>query len=467
MGRCLLLSLFLFHSMAISADVVSVENVIETGLPSLIITTNNGVEPWCSVEASPTGWGINITNVNKVPGRLIIQKGMNVLYDSGEYSKNKSGITIKVRGNTSAMYDKKPYKIKLQQKADLLGRGGMYEDLNWILIKDENLKFKVGFFVNSFLGLQWTPSYEYVNVIINGDYRGVYMLLESVERNTNCRLNVSTTGYIFELDAYYWKEDVYFESRFDERINYTFKYPENDDLTDEKISYIQSVVNDAEKSLIDGTYDNYIDVESFASWMLGQDILGNSDYAGSNMFYTKYDNTDKTKIKTACLWDFDDIMQTPSVWGHVHYKFWFNELFYNQNKFFVRVYKKKWEEIKSSIVSCICIFLEDYQNSIEGIALDKSIVLDNKRWKNNIASVSSSIEEAKSWFISRVTFLDNRIKGLNIKDETSGIDNPIVNPSGYFQEMTHPTVYNINGNKVNVINSKGIYIINGSKILYK
>ena len=79
MGRCLLLSLFLFHSIAISADVVSVENVIETGLPSLIITTNNGVEPWCSVEASPTGWGINITNVNKVPGRLIIQKGMNVL----------------------------------------------------------------------------------------------------------------------------------------------------------------------------------------------------------------------------------------------------------------------------------------------------------------------------------------------------------------------------------------------------
>lgn len=59
------------------------------------------------------------------------------------------------------------------------------------------------------MSMQWTPAYEYVNVMINGKYQGLYMLLESVERDDDCRINVSKNGYIFEYDMYWWKEDYY------------------------------------------------------------------------------------------------------------------------------------------------------------------------------------------------------------------------------------------------------------------
>ena len=108
-----------------------------------------------------------------------------------------------IRGNTTARAKKKPYKIKLQKKADLLLRGDdeKYGDKDWLLILDESLSAKTGFKLNELAGMQWTPSYQYVNLILNGEYKGLYMLCESVERNKSCRLNVDKSGYIFEYDA--------------------------------------------------------------------------------------------------------------------------------------------------------------------------------------------------------------------------------------------------------------------------
>ena len=65
----------------------------------------------------------------------------------------------------------------------------------------------------------------------------------------------------------------------------------------------------AEESTRNGSYQNMIDVESFARWMLAHDILGNTDGAGSNIFITKYDNTETSLIKMGPLWDFDVIMR--------------------------------------------------------------------------------------------------------------------------------------------------------------
>ena len=97
-----------------------------------------------------------------------------------------------------------------------------------------DLNYMIGLKVNDLMGLQWTPKYRFANVVFNGDFRGLYMLMESVERNADCRLNVDKqTGYIVELDAYWWKEKVYAKASFEEPMNYTFKYPDEDDMTSE------------------------------------------------------------------------------------------------------------------------------------------------------------------------------------------------------------------------------------------
>ena len=170
------------------------EEISALGLPVLVIETENGVFPTYEIaekENPEIMWGKGITNAVKVPGSLSLFKDGQCLYSSGDYVDGQSGMTIKVRGNVSAVdHEKKPYKIKLEKKADLLLREGQdvdYSDKNWILIKDNNINAKIGFKINELMQMQWTPSYCFVNVMFNGRYNGVNMLCESVRRNKDCR----------------------------------------------------------------------------------------------------------------------------------------------------------------------------------------------------------------------------------------------------------------------------------------
>ena len=452
---CLLLNCF----CVIYAADVDVQDVIDAGLPVLYVETVEGETPTYETVSHPEGMlGVGITNATKVPGQVKIVQNGATLYDSGEYVAKTSGMTIKVRGNTSAYADKKPYKIKLQKKADMLCRGDekKYADKNWLLIKEPILRNMVAFKVNELLGLQWTPAFRYVNVMFNGEYHGLYMLVEAVERNTGCRLNVSSTGYIYELDAYWWNEDRYFDSTFATEFNYTYKYPDSDDVTEEQNDYIQSYVASLEQSLIDGTYEDYIDLNSFASWMLAHDILSTKDAGGSNMFFTKYDNTDDSKVMMGNIWDFDSTMGMPTMlnqWANVHNMFCFQSLFNSKNKAFVRAYKEKWNEVSQTLFSDIPSYLDEFASSEDGLAFDKSIKLDDKRWGTTSFSVANSVQYAKNWFSQRKEWLSVNIPMLADVDEISAVRG--VKGGGNRTE----TMYNLSGQKVSGA-GKGLFIGN-------
>lgn len=393
---------------------VAINDVVDAGLPVLYIETVEREEPTYDIAETPEGMaGVGIKNATKIPGRVYIEYGGVRVYDSGEYEKKNGGMTIKIRGNKSAYAEKKPYKIKLEKKADMLSRGDVrFQDRNWILIKDESLNFKIGFKINELIGMQWTPAYKYVNVVINGEYRGLYMLLESVERNPDCRLEVNTTGYIVELDAYWWNEDRYFLSSFEPKMNYTYKYPDTEDLTDEQNTYISTYIAEAEASLQDGTYPNYIDIESFALWILGHDLLGDTDVLGSNWFFTKYDNTEESIIKMGCLWDFDEIMSS-STWAGAHMRLWYPPLFNSANKAFLKEYKQRWAIIKPTLFTDLTSYLNTFATSEEGSSFDNSILLDNTRWGTSNNAVSERVDNANNWFSTRATWLDYRINLLD------------------------------------------------------
>ena len=180
--------------------------VADAGLPVVYITTITGERPTfrTAYKENPDWIGNTITDEEKLPGRVYIQFKGKTLYDSHEYVKDSTGMTIKVRGNTSAFLSNKwPYKIKLQKKADLLFRDNdsIYKDKEWILIKDEDIKNMIGFKVNELMKMQWTPAFKYVNVVMNGRYEGLYMLLESVKRNQKCRLKIL---YIFSESIFFY-----------------------------------------------------------------------------------------------------------------------------------------------------------------------------------------------------------------------------------------------------------------------
>ena len=460
---CLLLSLSVISFSQVMAETDVSSSVRSLGLPVLDITTNNGEEPTCDFVFAPEGaFGISIINNNKVPGRVVLKEKGQILFDSGDYAKDSIGMTIRIRGNTSAYYSsKKPYKIKLEKKHDMLGRNdSCYDDKNWILIDSggDELNTLIGLKMNEMMGLGgWTPAYKFVNLFINNDYRGVYMLLESIKRNKDCRLNVDKqTGYIIECDPYWWNEDVYFTSDMNKK--YTFKYPDEDDVTESQIAYIQEVVNNVENSIVDGTYPAYIDVPSFASWMLAHDILGTYDSGGANIYLTKYDDKADSKLCMSVLWDFSSIMKTTDQWARIHHDsfFYFDKLFNNTNTVFATEYRELWNQKSDELFNQMVSFLHTFKDSELATAISQSRPYDAQRWNYEASTVNQNIDDAILWFTHRKLWINTQL-------QTEAIHNL----HNEFSEQ-QILVYNLYGTQISKQTLKpGIYIKDGKKYVAK
>ena len=445
--------LFIVVLPVTSQTTVSLDEVKQAGLHIVEITTIDGEEPQGKIITHPNNPdNYNMTYLNKVPCRIIVKKDNETLYDSGPYEKKSSGATIRVNGNTSAYYShplNMPYKIKLEKAADLLCRGNdsKYKDKEWRLLKDAvSLNTMIGFKVSQLLDLESTPAYIPCNVIINGDYRGCYLLMETMKQNESCRINCDKqTGYIIEKDPYWWKETRYFSSNWykdDNVYRWTWKYPDSDEVNEEQETYIKQYIVSMEESLSNGNYESYIDIMSFAKWILVHDIIGTRDSWGSNMFIKKYDNTDNSQLQLPCVWDFDSSYDiTPGSFSllHTQENEYFYALFNSSNRVFATTYITLWNDKKKEIVNKLYDFLNEYPNSDEAKALDISRALYNERFDYHYSTVNEDIQLINNWLQNHIDLLDQNIqlidKSTNISINKTGINN------------THNTYYNLNGMK--------------------
>ena len=394
-----------------------------------------------------------------------MQKGDRILYDSGEFVEKESGMTIKIRGNTSAAAaGKKPYKIKLQKKADLLRRGDdFYAEKDWVLLKTGyTLNNMIGFWLGRLMGMEWTPGFEYVNLVINGDYQGIYTLTESVEQGIN-RVNIpGDTGFLFEYDAYFWNEEFYIPSSFPFPVGYTFKYPDAENLSTWEVQYMTNVISQMERSVSQADYPQYIDVESFAKWALAQDILGVRDYYGTNMFLMKDGINIDEKIRMGILWDFDTIMELQNMWAGVHYagSCFIRQLFINPwCTDFVSAYRRCWNNVVDDrVIESLIDSLSVYSRSIHAAGADKSRRWEEERWRKQYTTVAEDVAAATEWFTERFDFLNDTIAALY-----SMYDTPTLMENIEMRESHTLSIYDLQGRKLHQKPERGIYICDGKK----
>ena len=139
-----------------------------------------------------TNSGLAITDKeNYVPGTVYIDP-LNTGYAALGTSTSPLTAQLKGRGNwTWSGFDKKPYKIKFDAKQKVLG---MPKNKHWVLIAGADdwlgyLKNPVGFMISKALGLRWTPGIVPVELVLNGNYQGLYFLTEHVRVDKN-RVNI-------------------------------------------------------------------------------------------------------------------------------------------------------------------------------------------------------------------------------------------------------------------------------------
>ena len=168
---------------------------------------------------------------------------------------------IRGRGNyTWSSFDKKPYRLKLDSKKPLLG---MKRNKHWALMTnaDDNLgglRNTVGYELSRMMGLAWTPSQEPVEVVLNGDYIGLYMLTE-IPRVEPDRVNISeqadyetspfivSGGWLVEIDNYQEEEQVRTVEGNGKSIYSTYKSPEH--LSEQQRTYLTGLINTANAAI--------------------------------------------------------------------------------------------------------------------------------------------------------------------------------------------------------------------------
>lgn len=251
---------------------------------------------------------INTRNARDITSKTdYITSNVYIISDEGKKLLTAVDTEIKGRGNASWNFPKKPYKIKFAEKRRVLGSPS--SDKKWTLINnygDKTLMRNIlAFEVSRRVGMAYTPFCTPVDVILNGEYEGCYQLCDQVEVGTG-RVEAKN-GYLIEIDAYAYSEDVYFYS--EKGIPVTVKYPKDDEITPAQLAFIKDYFGRMEKAVLGASYKDpekgfrkYIDVDTFLKNFIIGEFCGNTDtYWSVNM----YKDAEEGVLFTGPAWDYD------------------------------------------------------------------------------------------------------------------------------------------------------------------
>ncbi len=241
-------------------------------------------------------------------------------YESIGSAEVPLALQIRGRGNyTWSGFEKKPYRLKLDAKAPLLG---MKASKHFVLLAhaDDDLGFmrdEVGFELSRRMGLPWTPSHKPVEVVLNGDYIGLYFLTENIRVDSD-RVNVFeqadletapdaiTGGWLVEIDNYDSDPHVRITEGNGERIIFTYKTPEvlspeQEEWLTREMTAIDAAIYAEDKSVCG--WKELVDLDALVRFYLVQEMMDDCEsFHGS--CYLWRERGEATKWNFGPVWDF-------------------------------------------------------------------------------------------------------------------------------------------------------------------
>lgn len=297
-----------------------------TGLPVVVINSPDGGVNW-----EQTGLSVWAKDADKTAVKCSEVSIFNADGTPDGANTAMQNCTVRLRGNSSQNFPKKPFALKLSKKSTVLG---MPSNKDWVLLanwKDRSMMcnhvaFEAARTIGQATGSNaWQPRGQFVEVVYNGVHIGNYYLCEQIKIGGS-RLNirdeydpdvaftsVSDYGYLIELDDNY-DEDGKFTSRF--FLPYMFK--DDVDASGKIIDHIKAKVQTVETNLwqayqnrasssASASYFNaayeQLDLPSVVdSWLL-YELSMNSEFGHPKSFYLYVDGD--SKICGGPVWDFD------------------------------------------------------------------------------------------------------------------------------------------------------------------
>ncbi len=420
-----------------------ITNDFETPLPIVKINT----------------WGEYIPDEPSIQAEMgIIWNGEGLLNNGTDTINEYFGnITIERRGQYSQMYyPKNGYSIELKD--------ANWEDMDtsflnfpkeedWVLhgpYADKTLLRNVlAMQMANSIG-QYAARTRLVELLINEQYEGVYVLMERIKRDEN-RVDIAklkpedisgdelTGGYIIKCD----KGPTDWYSQYDmvnhpgEKLRFQYVSPKRSKIQPEQEAYIQSYVDSFEIAMrfysvsIGGKfYYDFIDLASFADHFILQELTKNVDAYRISFYMYKDKNSNGGLLKAGPVWDFNfafgnaDYCNSWTDWGWVYDEhcgifnpFWWGELF--EQDAFTSLVKCRWEELRNDVLTLDSIF-----TFIDEKALLLEPVVDRnfQRWPvlNEYVMPSpftpgtyqGEIDAMKDFIAARMAWMDENIFGF-------------------------------------------------------
>jgi hypothetical protein len=389
-----------------------------------------------------------------------------------------SKIGIEYRGAVSQMfYDKKSYGIELWDESNNgLSKSilNMPSEEDWILhgpYADKSLIRNVlAYQVSNSIG-RYAPKTQFVELEVNGDFKGLYVLMEKIKRGKE-RVNVSklspkitaadsiSGGYILKIDKTVgagfshqgdYNEINSFSSTFDQagklssdsKIHFLYDYPKATNISEAQKEYIKSYIQEFEKALASPSFSNpdlgfrkYIDEDSFIDYFLLTELFQNFDGYRISTYLQKERGE---KLKMGPIWDFDlslgskgfchrmnDKNQNYWIFEYNKYcgddswvvPFWWSRLL--EDGMFVEKLNARWKALRQNKFSEKSL-MQEIEFQVSYLKNTKAVERNFDRWRilnkriepnDTKGSHDQEIELIKNWLKQRLVWMDRQLPKL-------------------------------------------------------
>lgn len=298
----------------------------------------------------------------------------------------ESQALIRIRGNSSRYFDKKSYLIRFTNEKgkyadhEVMGMDAHYEWALYGPYLDKSLIRNYMWYNIAGEVMDYAPNVRFCEVILNGAYQGLYVMVETITNGKDSRVKVSepvdnslSTGCVLQLDRGSSNKQkninnfTYYTYRIGQLHDFriSVEYPRSGDLTQERIDAIEQELSDIEKALYSFDYDSafygykaWIDVDSFVDYFILNEFTCNYD-AGTLSTYLYKDIGGKYHL---CIWDFNSACDNYalSTMQPLHFELQNNIWYYmlTKDEGFVEQIIHRYRELRESVLSDE--YLNDY-----------------------------------------------------------------------------------------------------------
>lgn len=412
-------------------------------------------------------YGVNIPDEPKIDAMMgIINNGPGqVNYINDAYNEFYGQIAIEKRGSSSGGFPQQSYGLETRGPDSVNYNVSLFDwpsDNDWILyapytdkaLMRNVLTYKLGNEMGS-----WAPRTQFCEVILNGNYIGVYVLMERIKTNPG-RVNIDqldfsdtldnhiTGGYIVKVDkttaggVIAWTSPYTCQAPGTGPIHFQLHDPALDTIHPLQKAYIQDYITDWEVALKSPTftdpvngYKAYIDVASFIDYFLLTELSKNVDGYRISTFLHKQRFSEGGKLVAGPLWDYN------IAWGNANYcqggnttgweinfnsicggsgalqnPFWWNRML--EDSLYANEVNCRWTELRQSTLSDTVLFqfIDSMANLLEIPAqrhYQKWPILGNYVWPNNFIgqTYQEEITYLKNWISNRTAWMDANMFG--------------------------------------------------------